>query len=193
MTGYAPFDLVYIEPQTLGFSTRRSHAGIRDLLEADVFASSRVRQAKEAIRKARAVQRQRYNRRKRPLPDLLVDDKVMVRLRDRPLLDVRETRSKLESPVEGPFKGIEVLSRHRVRLELPSDLRTEGASDVFHVSQLQVVPQDDAFGRPRLPTETADVDEEFEVLRLYTCARAHDIMEGISATQMATVPTFATD
>ncbi|KAE8179804.1 hypothetical protein A4X06_0g8351 [Tilletia controversa] len=103
---------------------------------------------------ARAVQKQRYDRRRRPLPVLAVGDLVWVRLSDRPVPGV--STSKLVSKKLGPYPVAEVLSAHRVRLALPSPLRIQAE---FAVEQLDPLPTDrDPFASVRARAADVAID-----------------------------------
>ncbi|KAE8225825.1 hypothetical protein CF326_g7803 [Tilletia indica] len=136
-TGYCPFDLVFVAHpgkvhavlDTVGIGAGES---FEDILLA---ASARLEDARRAIDASRAQQKRRYDASRQPLPDLRVGDRVFVRLRDRPLPG--HGVGKLDARKAGPYRVQEVLSPHRVRLELPAEL---GIGPEFAVDQLDVLP-----------------------------------------------------
>ncbi|KAE8218234.1 hypothetical protein CF319_g7853 [Tilletia indica] len=138
-TGQRPFDLVFIShPDAVhALFDAPEHDGVGSFDENLAAAVERLVEARETIDAARAVQKQRYDRRRRPLPTLVVGDLVWVRLGDRPVPGV--STSKLVSRKLGPYPVEEVLSPHRVRLALPSPLRIQAE---FAVEQLDAVPKD---------------------------------------------------
>ncbi|KAE8242688.1 hypothetical protein A4X06_0g6797 [Tilletia controversa] len=78
-------------------------------------------------------------------------DSAWIRLRDRPVPGTMV--DKLDSRKLGPFSVVEVLSPHRVRLDLPSDLDID---TVFNIEQLDFVPTTaDPFAAVRLPSSPA--------------------------------------
>ena len=109
-----------------------------------------------------------YNRRHWPLPVLKVGDKVFIRNKDRPLLSTSRF-PKLDPPKTGPITVAEVLSRHRVRLDLPPHIAVD---PTFDVSQLDLAPAEpDPYGRqldstPIVDTETPRAEPQFEVERI---------------------------
>ncbi|KAE8186621.1 hypothetical protein CF336_g6911 [Tilletia laevis] len=137
-TGQRPFDLVFIShPDVVhALFDAPEHDGVGLFDERLAAAVERMEEAKETISAARAVQKQRYDHRRRTLPVLAVGDLVWVRLRDRPVPGV--STSKLVAKKLGPYPVAEVLSTHRVRLALPSPLRIQAE---FAVEQLDAVPK----------------------------------------------------
>ncbi|KAE8249091.1 hypothetical protein A4X03_0g6666 [Tilletia caries] len=119
-TGFRPFDLVFVchpEAAVVVFDAAE-HAGVGSFPERLAAADGRMQDARLAIEEARAGQKVRYDRRRQPLPTLRVGDRVYVRLGDRPVPGL--LRSKLDPRKAGPFAVTEVLSPHRVRLDMPS-------------------------------------------------------------------------
>lgn len=157
VTGYAPFDLLYIHRPHL-LQRLQEHQGVGAIEEQWSFSAARVQQAAQAVRKATLEQHGRYNRTRAPLPALTAGDKVMVRIKDRPLKASR-LNTKIDPELQGPFKVKEVLSDHRVLIDLPASMEVE---PLFDASQLQIVPEDDADGRPGLPAATDDTDGKWE-------------------------------
>lgn len=149
VTGYAPFDLLYVHRPNLYFRLQ-THEGVDSIDERFAFSAARVQQAAEAVRKAMQAQHGRYNKSRQPLPELKVGDQVMVRRRERPM-NAPGLNHKLLSPLQGPFVVAEVLSPHRVRLHLPKSMKTE---PLFSTSHLQLVPPNDDTGRPGLRSQT---------------------------------------
>ncbi|KAE8184734.1 hypothetical protein CF328_g7766 [Tilletia controversa] len=137
-TGYAPFDLVFLAHPgaahaVIDVGNARPGESFEDRLLA---ATERLEDACRAIGVARAQQKRRYDASRGALPVLAVGDKVFVRLRDRPIAGFGE--GKLDGRTLGPFRVGEVLSDHRVRLELPESL---GIGKEFAVDQLDVPPR----------------------------------------------------
>lgn len=153
VTGYAPHDLIYVHRPRL-LEKLLGHTGVDAIEEQFHFAASRVQQATEAVRHAQEQHSQRYNDRRRPLPALEPGTKVMIRLRDRPLLAHR-LNSRLDARLEGAFEVESVLSPHRVRLKLPASLKV---NPEFDVTQLQVVPSPDEYGRPHIANQSQSSD-----------------------------------
>ncbi|KAE8180943.1 hypothetical protein CF328_g8997 [Tilletia controversa] len=163
-TGHRPFDLVFIfHPDVVhALFDAPEHDGVRLFDERLAAASERLAEARETMEAARAVQKQRYDRRRRPLPVLAVGDLVWVRLGDRPVPGV--STSKLVSKKLGPYPVAEVLSAHRVRLALPSSLRIQAE---FAVEQLDPLPTNrDPFAsvRARAADVAIDSDDNAEVV-----------------------------
>lgn len=160
VTKYAPYDLLYIDRSTL-WDEPMGHSGVDSLEQKLAFGEARIRQAIEAIGEARRKQKQRYDGRRQALPSLKEGDRVMLRLVDHPLPAAR-AGSKLEAPLEGPLKVAKIISKHRVRLVIPRDLRIEPEVDV---TQLQKVPDDDEWGRPGFIVDDGH-QEYFEPLQI---------------------------
>lgn len=159
-TGYAPFDLILIDrPQVL--EELGEHYGTRRLEERLTFGKERVAQAISALRQARAKQKERYDKTRRPLPVLKSGDQVMLRVKDHPLPGQRQ-QTTLETRLAGPFTVGEVISPHRVRLNLPEGVDFEPLVDI---SQLQQVPEDDEYGRPGFAPDDGS-QQYFEPLRI---------------------------
>ncbi|KAE8239835.1 hypothetical protein A4X06_0g8016 [Tilletia controversa] len=137
-TGYAPFDLVFLAHPgaahaVIDAGNARPGESFEDRLLA---ANERLEDARRAISVARAQQKRRYDASRGALPVLAVGDQVFVRLRDRPVAGFGQ--GKLDGRKLGPFRVGEVLSSHRVRLELPESL---GIGKEFAVDQLDVPPR----------------------------------------------------
>ncbi|KAE8228256.1 hypothetical protein CF326_g6819 [Tilletia indica] len=139
-TGHRPFDLVFIShPDVVhALLDAPEHDGVGSFEERLAAAVERLAEARETLDAARAVQKQRYDRRHRPLPSLEIGDKVWIRLSDRPVPGILS--SKLVARKLGPYPVAEVLSPHRVRLALPPPLRIHAE---FSVEQLDAVPKED--------------------------------------------------
>lgn len=145
VTGYSPFELLYsTHPRMI--DAVLEHAGIASAAEKLSFSRAKIQQAEDAVIKARYVQKARFDGRHRPLPELKVGDLVMWRIKDRPVPGVR-LKNKLEPPLEGPFKVKEVLSEHRLRLDLPPEMKVK---DLVDISQVQPLVGNDEYGRPGL-------------------------------------------
>ncbi|KAE8187081.1 hypothetical protein CF335_g7273 [Tilletia laevis] len=137
-TGYAPFDLVFLAHPgaahaVIDAGNARPGESFEDRLLA---ANERLEDARRAIGVARAQQKRRYDASRGALPVLAVGDKVFVRLRDRPVAGFGQ--GKLDGRKLGPFRVGEVLSDHRVRLDLPESL---GIGKEFAVDQLDIPPR----------------------------------------------------
>ncbi|KAE8249732.1 hypothetical protein A4X06_0g3096 [Tilletia controversa] len=85
----------------------------------------------EGLREAR----RRYDAKRASAPDLQVGMQAWIRLRDRPVPGT--LTDKLDAKKLGPFAVIEVLSPHRVRLDLPSDLEID---PIFNIEQFDFMP-----------------------------------------------------
>ncbi|KAE8239116.1 hypothetical protein A4X13_0g8246, partial [Tilletia indica] len=136
-TGERPFDLVFVaHPDTahavFDLEENTSAASFPERLAA---ANARLDEAYATIERERSRQKTRYDRRHAPLPEMKVGDLVYVRLGARPLPGV--SVGKFDPVKAGPFRVSEVLSPHRVRLELPEG---DTADSIFNVEQLDVHP-----------------------------------------------------
>ena len=141
-TGYAPFDLVYItHPSTPPLPS----VSTQDSDDRLAVAKACLEAAWQTALRHAEDQKSRFDARHCPLPALSVGDRVFIRLKDRPVLSAKQ-HAKLDPSKMGPFPVKEVVSRHRVRLDLPADLHCE---DLFDVSQLEQAPSGpDPFNRP---------------------------------------------
>ncbi|KAE8262417.1 hypothetical protein A4X09_0g7468, partial [Tilletia walkeri] len=136
-SGYRPFDLVFLAQPSVVHAVfdASDPAEVGSLGERLAAGNARLEEARIAIHRARKGQKRRFDRRKAPLPDLSVGDKVYIRLTDRPMGGVGS--HKLAQRKLGPFPVRRVLSDHRVELDLPSDM---GCGPEFSVDQLDVRP-----------------------------------------------------
>ncbi|KAE8242628.1 hypothetical protein A4X13_0g7082 [Tilletia indica] len=136
-TGYSPFDLIFItHPGPVHALFDASLGGGEESFDDKLLAATeRLDEARRAVAAARAQQKRRYDAARMPLPILRVGDEVFVRLRDRPVPG--HGQGKLDARKLGPFRVREVLSAHRVRLDLSEDL---GIGTEFAVDQLDVRP-----------------------------------------------------
>ncbi|KAE8217187.1 hypothetical protein CF326_g9534 [Tilletia indica] len=162
-TGYRPFDLVFISHPDIVHALFEApeHGGVGSFDERLAAGVGRLDEAREAVMAARALQKRRYDQRRRPLPVLAVGDLVWVRLADRPVPGV--LTSKLVARKLGPYPVAEVLSEHRVRLALPSPLRIHAE---FSLEQLDAVPKDrDPFAQIRARPGTIDQGDDESVAR----------------------------
>ncbi|KAE8217080.1 hypothetical protein CF319_g8750, partial [Tilletia indica] len=154
-TGCRPFDLVFVDHPDVAHAVfdagaRGDGSSFDDVLAA---AADRMTEARRVIDVERLRQKRRYDASRAPLPVLQAGDQVYVRLGDRPIPGLGG--GKLDPKKAGPFAVREVLSPHRVRLSLPSDLRI---GDEFSVDQLDVLPSSpDPFG-PMRNSPAPDVD-----------------------------------
>ncbi|KAE8231360.1 hypothetical protein CF326_g3626 [Tilletia indica] len=159
-TGHRPFDLVFISHPDVVHALFEApeHSGVGSFDERLAAGVERLDEAREIATAARALQKQRYDQRRRPPPELSVGDMVWVRLTDRPVPGV--LTSKLVARKLGPYPVAEVLSSHRVRLALPSPLRIHAE---FSLEQLDVVPKDpDPFAHARARPDVAERGVETE-------------------------------
>ncbi|KAE8240674.1 hypothetical protein A4X13_0g7658 [Tilletia indica] len=166
-TGYCPFDLVFLAHpgKVHAVLDTAGGSGGESFEDQLLAASERLEDARRAIDASRAQQKRRYDASRPPLPDLHVGDRVFVRLRDRPIPGHGD--GKLDARKAGPYRVQEVLSPHRVRLELPAEL---GIGTEFAVDQLDVLPASpDPFAEsrnspvvvpPSLPVDPGDAGEE---------------------------------
>ncbi|KAE8235505.1 hypothetical protein A4X13_0g9468, partial [Tilletia indica] len=155
-TGYRPFDLVFVAHPDIVHAVFdvADPEGVGSFGEHLAMAAARLEDARRATASARALQKARYDSRRAPLPALVEGDSVFVRLPDRPVAGT--STHKLTPRKLGPFPVRQVLSDHRVELELPPDV---GIGPEFSVEQLDVVPRSpDPFlaHRPR----SADVADD---------------------------------
>ncbi|KAE8244770.1 hypothetical protein A4X13_0g6282 [Tilletia indica] len=136
-TGYSPFDLVFVtHPSTIHAVFDVDLGGAATSFPENLLAASeRLADARRAIDAARVKQKQRYDSSRRPLPDLQVGSEVYIRLSNRPVPG--HGQGKLGERKVGPYRVLEVLSPHRVRVELPAEL---GIGNEFAVDQLDVRP-----------------------------------------------------
>ncbi|KAE8240876.1 hypothetical protein A4X06_0g7761 [Tilletia controversa] len=155
-TGVCPFDLVFVAHPDVVHAVfdAQEHEGVGSFVERLTAAGARLEDARASLAEARRAQKARYDAVRAPLPSYAVGDAVFVRLPDRPIPGSQE--NKLAPQKMGPFRISAVLSDHRVRLELPADLRI---GDTFAVSQLDAVPGDEdpyVTHRAGSPVEDAD-------------------------------------
>ncbi|KAE8234081.1 hypothetical protein CF326_g872 [Tilletia indica] len=136
-TGHRPFDLVFVSHPDVVHAVfdAGEHLGVSAFAERLAAANERLKDAKAAVEVARREQKRSYDAAHAALPSLQEGDFVYVRLKDRPIPG--ESTDKLASRKIGPFPVAEILSRHRVRLELPQHLDIDST---FSVEQLDAVP-----------------------------------------------------
>ncbi|KAE8186088.1 hypothetical protein CF328_g7342 [Tilletia controversa] len=136
-TGHRPFDLVFVShPEVVhAVFDADEHLGVSAFSERLAAAEERLDDARRAIAAARREQKQRYDRLRSSPATLAPGDSVFVRLSDRPVPGA--VRTKLDPRKMGPWKVAEVLSPHRVRLQLPVDANID---DEFNIEQLDRVP-----------------------------------------------------
>ncbi|KAE8240032.1 hypothetical protein A4X13_0g7970 [Tilletia indica] len=137
VTGFCPFDLVYVSHPDIVHAVfdAEDHAGVGAFPERLAAADARLDDARSALLEARREQQRRYDASRAPVPSYVVGDEVYVRLPDRPVPGV--ATDKLAPRKLGPFRVRAVLGDHRVALDLPDHLRI---GDTFSVSQLDAVP-----------------------------------------------------
>ncbi|KAE8186330.1 hypothetical protein CF336_g7041 [Tilletia laevis] len=138
VTGFRPFDLVFVHHPDAAHAVFDSvdHAGVSSFADRLAVADERFQDARIAIQAARAEQKRRYDKRRQPIPPFAVDDQVYIRLRDRPVPGL--LTNKIDPRKAGPYRISEVLSPHRVRLDLGVD---STIGDEFSVEQLDAVPR----------------------------------------------------
>ncbi|KAE8259971.1 hypothetical protein A4X09_0g7792, partial [Tilletia walkeri] len=148
-TGLRPFDLIFISHPDVVHAVfdAEDHAGVSGFDERLAAAEARMEDARVALDEARRAQKLRYDDSRAPLPVLEPGTQVFIRLPDRPIPGTME--NKLAPRKLGPFRVREVLGDHRVKVDLPPDLRI---GDTFSVSQLDVLPSTvDPFATHRDP------------------------------------------
>ncbi|KAE8199072.1 hypothetical protein A4X06_0g2151 [Tilletia controversa] len=155
-TGVCPFDLVFVAHPDVVHAVfdAQEHAGVGSFAERLTAAEARLEDARASLLEARRAQKARYDEGRAPVPPYAEGDMVFVRLPDRPIPGSME--NKLAPQKMGPFRICAVLSDHRVRLELPDDLKI---GDTFAVSQLDAVSGEQdpyATHREDFPTVVAD-------------------------------------
>lgn len=158
VTGYAPYDLLYVHRPRL-VETILENAGVARSEERWHFSAARVKQAALKALEVRRAQKARFDKKHSKLPDLKQGDLVMIRLSDRPLSKTARLVSKLSTQLDGPFKIKEVLSQHRYVIDLPDDLKA--INPIFSIDQLQLVPPDHD-GRPGLLPDVPGEEHEIE-------------------------------
>ncbi|KAE8240343.1 hypothetical protein A4X06_0g7808 [Tilletia controversa] len=151
-TGFRPFDLVFLShPDVVhAIFDANEHLGVGSFDERLAAATERLREACTNIAVARQDQKRRYDARRAAVPPLVVGMLAHIRLKDRPIPNA--IRDKLDARKLGPFAVVEVLSPHRVRLQLPADLDVD---PVFSVEQLDFLPTAaDPFAEDRAAPES---------------------------------------
>ncbi|KAE8186106.1 hypothetical protein CF335_g7542, partial [Tilletia laevis] len=148
VTGQRPFDLVFLShpPVVHAVFDADEHLGVSSFSERLADAQERLEEARRHIAVARTEQKRRFDHR-RAQPSLIVPGmRAWIRLRDRPVAGASE--DKLDAQKLGPFPILEVISAHRVRLDLPDDM---GIDPVLSIEQLDLEPlADDPFAADRL-------------------------------------------
>ncbi|KAE8264094.1 hypothetical protein A4X09_0g7061 [Tilletia walkeri] len=138
VTGQRPFDLVFIRHPSIVHAVfdDAEHLGVGSFDERLAAAGELFAEVRERITEARLSQKRRYDKsRARPVP-LRVGDQVFLRLRDRPVPGA--VGDKLDARKKGPFSVAEVLSEHRVRLELPDDVPID---PIVSIEQVDLAPR----------------------------------------------------
>ncbi|KAE8197072.1 hypothetical protein A4X06_0g3669 [Tilletia controversa] len=160
-TGVCPFDLVFVaHPDVIhAVFDAKEHDGVGSFAERLTAANARLEEARVALLEARRAQKARYDAARAPVPPYAVGDEVFVRLPDRPIPGSLD--NKLAPQKMGPFRISEVLSDHRVRLDLPADLKI---GDTFAVSQLDAVSgEPDRYATHRVDSPAVGVDSSAPV------------------------------
>ncbi|KAE8182193.1 hypothetical protein CF328_g8589, partial [Tilletia controversa] len=151
VTGQRPFDLVFLSHPSVVHAVfdADEHLGVSSFAERLAAAQERLEEARRHITIARQEQKRRFDHR-RTQPSLIVPGmRAWIRLRDRPVAGA--TVDKLDARKLGPFSILEVVSAHRVRLDLPASMDID---PVLSIEQLDLEPiADDPFAadRPVLP------------------------------------------
>ncbi|KAE8228270.1 hypothetical protein CF326_g6802 [Tilletia indica] len=138
VTGQRPFDLVFISHPSIVHAVfdDAEHLGVGSFDERLAAAGELFAEVRERIAEARLSQKRRYDKsRARPVP-LRVGDQVFLRLRDRPVPGA--VGDKLDARKKGPFSVAEVLSEHRVRLQLPDDVSID---PIVSIEQVDLAPR----------------------------------------------------
>ncbi|KAE8266798.1 hypothetical protein A4X09_0g5544 [Tilletia walkeri] len=159
-TGFRPFDLVFIHHPEVVHSLFDSSDldGALSFNDHLALAEERLQYARHAINAVRLQQKQRYDGRRQQLPELRVGDEVYIRLHDRPNPGL--ARSKTDPKKAGPYRLLEILSPHRVRLDLGPE---SSIGDEFSIEQLDLVPRSpDPFGDQRPPALSGGDDESVD-------------------------------
>ncbi|KAE8184578.1 hypothetical protein CF328_g7815, partial [Tilletia controversa] len=162
VTGQRPFDLVFLSHPTVVHAVfdADEHLGVSSFSERLAAAQDRLEEARSHIVAARQEQKRRFDQR-RARPSLIVPGmRAWIRLRDRPVAGA--TTDKLDARKLGPFPILEVVSAHRVRLDLPTGLDID---PVLSIEQLDLEPlADDPFAAdraiPSVPSPSPFVREE---------------------------------
>ncbi|KAE8228244.1 hypothetical protein CF326_g6832 [Tilletia indica] len=138
VTGHRPFDLVFVSHPSIVHAVfdDAEHLGVGSFDERLAAAGERMAEVRDVIEAARLGQKRRYDRSHAPLVPLRAGDRVFLRLKDRPVPGA--IRDKLDPRKLGPFPIAEVLSDHRVRLDLPADVSID---PVVSVEQIDLVPR----------------------------------------------------
>ncbi|KAE8185966.1 hypothetical protein CF335_g7578, partial [Tilletia laevis] len=140
VTGQRPFDLVFLSHPSVvhAMFDADEHLGVSSFSERLAAAQDRLEEARGHIVSARQEQKRRFDQR-RARPSLVVPGmRAWIRLRDRPVAGA--TTDKLDAKKLGPFHILEVVSAHRVRLDLPASLDID---PVLSIEQLDLEPLDD--------------------------------------------------
>lgn len=156
-TKFAPFDLLFIHRPSFvhHHSFLDHHLTMQDKAH---LSMEKIARAREELRLARDQQSRSYAKRRRPPPVYKVGDLVMIKTGERPLIH-HQLSSKFTPLLDGPYRITEVLSPHRVKLELDDSMT---GSNEYSTEQIQLVPTDDDYGRPGLRPEQAGEDEGWE-------------------------------
>ncbi|KAE8180609.1 hypothetical protein CF336_g9229, partial [Tilletia laevis] len=143
VTGQRPFDLVFLSHPSVVHAVfdADEHLGVSSFSERLAAAQERLEEARRHILVARQEQKRRFDQR-RAQPSLIVPGmRAWIRLKDRPVAGA--TADKLDAQKLGPFPILEVVSAHRVRLDLPAGLDID---PVLSIEQLDLEPlADDPF------------------------------------------------
>ncbi|SOV01665.1 uncharacterized protein UDID_18167 [Ustilago sp. UG-2017a] len=135
ITGQAPFNLVYIARPNPPVLPSVSDANMEDRL---TMAKARLDLAWQTALKHLKENKTQYDMRHKPLHVLKVGDQVFIQTQDHPIPGAQR-HTKLDPSKIGPFPVKQVLSRHCLRLELPSNLYS---NDLFDISQLEPAPKE---------------------------------------------------
>lgn len=151
-TGFAPYKLLYAQPQnpvhrilTSGLPNLddiNENYAASDLLEATLV---RLKDAQQAIVKATEAYKRFYDGRHSPMHPYKVGDYASIRLDKHPVAIIK--RNKLSQQKLPPYKVIRIVSQGRaLELDIPPSLGIHPVVSIQHVEHVPR-PSDDPFGR----------------------------------------------
>jgi len=150
-TGFAPYDLLYSQPQDPVGRLMKYDIGPMaedDLPAADALLEDvriRIKDAQQAIAQSNATQKKFYDQRHSPQPSYKVGDFASIRLDRHPVSII--TRNKLSQQKLPPYEILEVHSNGRaVRLDIPSSLKIHPVVSIQHLEPAPP-PGEDPFKR----------------------------------------------
>lgn len=124
-TGFAPYELLYVQPQNIVERILRPQAPpTHDNPAASEWmedVSMRLADAKEAIARSFSTYKSYYDKTHRLLPEYKVGDFVSIRLDRHPVAIIK--RNKLRAQKLPPYEILEILAGGRaLRLKIPGNL-----------------------------------------------------------------------